>query len=174
MHSCWTRIRTIYANSFTFYLGLQAFSRSNMTSGVFCFSPRCSLRLCQYVTGEIAEAWQTCRNTHKRFSLAKLNTLRSTRRNSSTHLLAVLCFWKIRSRMTVPRDATIFIDLSFLSPEEEDIIQKVLVRDEDLKKHELGRVRWAAGHNSGFSTKIRWMNYKDLDWIWFEIRFELG
>ncbi|XP_053366351.1 synaptotagmin-like protein 1 [Clarias gariepinus] len=43
--------------------------------------------------------------------------------------------------MRASRDATIFIDLSFLSPEEEAIIQKVLVRDEDLKKHEIGRVR---------------------------------
>ncbi|KAF5901711.1 synaptotagmin-like protein 1 isoform X1, partial [Clarias magur] len=43
--------------------------------------------------------------------------------------------------MKASRDATIFIDLSFLSPEEEAIIQKVLVRDEDLKKHEIVRVR---------------------------------
>lgn len=43
--------------------------------------------------------------------------------------------------MTASRDATIFIDLSFLSPEEEALIHKVLLRDEDLKKHEIGRVR---------------------------------
>ncbi|XP_053488910.1 synaptotagmin-like protein 1 [Ictalurus furcatus] len=43
--------------------------------------------------------------------------------------------------MTASRDATIFIDLSFLSPEEEAVIHKVLLRDEDLKKHEIGRVR---------------------------------
>ncbi|XP_060789659.1 synaptotagmin-like protein 1 isoform X2 [Neoarius graeffei] len=43
--------------------------------------------------------------------------------------------------MTASRDATIFIDLSFLSPEEEEVIHKVLLRDEDLKKHEIGRVR---------------------------------
>lgn len=70
----------------------------------------------------------------------------------------------IRSRMTASRDATIFIDLSFLSPEEEEIIQKVLVRDEHLKKHELGRVRWAAGHNSGTGSVPRFN--KDLDLIW--------
>ncbi|KAK3537668.1 hypothetical protein QTP70_017080 [Hemibagrus guttatus] len=43
--------------------------------------------------------------------------------------------------MKTSRDATIFIDLSFLSPEEEAVIQKVLLRDEDLKKNEIGRVR---------------------------------
>ncbi|KAF7704073.1 hypothetical protein HF521_021145 [Silurus meridionalis] len=43
--------------------------------------------------------------------------------------------------MKASRDATIFIDLSFLSPEEEAVIQKVLLRDEDLKKLEMGRVR---------------------------------
>lgn len=46
--------------------------------------------------------------------------------------------------MKAARDATIFIDLSFLSPEEEELIQKVLLRDEDLKKNEIGRVRWEA------------------------------
>ncbi|KAK2843073.1 hypothetical protein Q7C36_011288 [Tachysurus vachellii] len=43
--------------------------------------------------------------------------------------------------MKASRDATIFIDLSFLSSEEEAVIHKVLLRDEDLKKHEIGRVR---------------------------------
>ncbi|XP_026782657.3 synaptotagmin-like protein 2 [Pangasianodon hypophthalmus] len=43
--------------------------------------------------------------------------------------------------MKASRDTTIFIDLSFLSPEEEAIIQNVLLRDEDLKKNEIGRVR---------------------------------
>lgn len=43
--------------------------------------------------------------------------------------------------MKAARDATIFIDLSFLSPEEEELIQKVLLRDENLKKKEIGRVR---------------------------------
>ncbi|TSV68164.1 Gap junction alpha-1 protein [Bagarius yarrelli] len=43
--------------------------------------------------------------------------------------------------MKSSKDAIIFIDLSFLSSEEEAIIQKVLLRDEDLKRHEIGRVR---------------------------------
>ncbi|XP_027015826.2 uncharacterized protein si:ch211-266g18.6 [Tachysurus fulvidraco] len=43
--------------------------------------------------------------------------------------------------MKASKDATIFIDLSFLSSEEEAVIHKVLLRDEDLKKHEIGRVR---------------------------------
>ncbi|KAL7872799.1 hypothetical protein AOLI_G00118700 [Acnodon oligacanthus] len=39
------------------------------------------------------------------------------------------------------KDATLFIDLSFLSPEEEAVIRQVLLRDEDLKRLEIGRVR---------------------------------
>lgn len=63
--------------------------------------------------------------------------------------------------MTASRDATIFIDLSFLSPEEEEVIHKVLLRDEDLKKHEIGRVRWVAVQGSGFNNKIERMNNLD-------------
>ncbi|KAL6477341.1 hypothetical protein MHYP_G00131760 [Metynnis hypsauchen] len=39
------------------------------------------------------------------------------------------------------KDATLFIDLSFLSTEEEAVIRQVLLRDEDLKRLEIGRVR---------------------------------
>ncbi|XP_072545109.1 uncharacterized protein [Salminus brasiliensis] len=38
------------------------------------------------------------------------------------------------------KDATLFIDLSFLSAEEEAVIRQVLLRDEDLKRLEIGRV----------------------------------
>ncbi|XP_076834369.1 uncharacterized protein LOC143480513 isoform X2 [Brachyhypopomus gauderio] len=43
--------------------------------------------------------------------------------------------------MKSSKDTTIFIDLSFLSTEEEGIIRQVLLRDEDLKRLEIGRVR---------------------------------
>ncbi|KAI4882922.1 hypothetical protein NFI96_021494 [Prochilodus magdalenae] len=43
--------------------------------------------------------------------------------------------------MSSSKDAALFIDLSYLSAEEEGAIRQVLLRDEDLKRLELGRVR---------------------------------
>ncbi|KAK1793132.1 hypothetical protein P4O66_011541 [Electrophorus voltai] len=64
--------------------------------------------------------------------------------------------------MKSSKDATIFIDLSFLSAEEEGIIRQVLLRDESLKRLEIGRVRRL--RNSVLDRK----ELKVLTGEWFE------